>query len=163
VAQTQSQRRASLAVSAWLAHHDRNPAWLVRQTKADPGTIGDFLNGNRWPKLGTQGRIEKAIGYPAGELTAIADGAEPPALKDGKASPDGTVGGDPQDAQQFVESLTGERVQGGVTNEDLLREIVRSRAESDQFRAEVVDRLDVVEIGVESLSSRVAKLEERGA
>ena len=65
---------------AWLAHHEQNTAWLARQTKADPGTIGDFLNGNRWPKYGTQGRIEKALGWPAGTLTAIADGGQVPNL-----------------------------------------------------------------------------------
>lgn len=94
VAQTQDQRRASRAVSAWLAHHERNTAWLVRQTEVDPGTIGDFLNGNRWPKFKTQGRIEKAIGWPAGTMTEIADGAEPPA-----------VGGDGKDPETRVDLI----------------------------------------------------------
>ncbi len=69
------------------------------------------------------------------------------------------VGGDEQDAQQYVESLTGERVPSGVTNEDLLREIVRSRAEADQIRATVTD----IDGRLEALSTRVAKLEEPGA
>lgn len=81
MAQSSGQRRASQAVVAWLAHHEQNAAWLARQTKADPGTIGDFLNGNRWPKYGTQGKIEKAVDWPAGTLTAIADGGDPPALE----------------------------------------------------------------------------------
>lgn len=98
MAQTQDQRRASRAVTAWLAHHERNTAWLVRQTEADPGTIGDFLNGNRWPKFKTQGRIEKALGWPAGTMTAISDGAEPPNL-------DTAVGGDTQDAETEDELL----------------------------------------------------------
>lgn len=98
MAQTQHQRRASHAVAAWLAHHERNISWLVRQTEIDPGTIGDFLNGNRWPKFKTQGRIEKALGWPAGTLTSVADGAEAP-------DPESSVGGDAQDAPQEDELL----------------------------------------------------------
>jgi hypothetical protein len=102
VAQTQDQRRASRAVGTWLAHHERNAAWLVRQTEADPGTIGDFLNGNRWPKYKTQGRIEKALGWPAGTLMDIADGGEPPEVD---AEPAQGVGGDTQDAETEDELL----------------------------------------------------------
>lgn len=68
------------------------------------------------------------------------------------------VGADTQDAQQYVESLTGERGSSGVTNEDLLREIVRSRAESDQIRASVKS----IDGRLDALSDRVAKLEEPG-
>lgn len=99
MAQTQDQRRASLAVSAWLAHNERNTAWLVRQTEADPGTIGDFLNGNRWPKYKTQGRIEKALGWAPGTLTAIADGAPAP---DATETP---VGDDTENAAEVDELL----------------------------------------------------------
>lgn len=159
MAQTHDQRRASLAVSAWLSHQERNAAWLVRQTEADPGTIGDFLNGNRWPKFRTQGRIEKVLGWPAGTLTRIADGGDPPELDTNGASQEPAVGGDTQDAQQFVESLSGERMLSGVTNEDLLREILRSRAETDRMAG----RIESVESGLGALSDRVAKLEESGA
>ena len=105
VAQTEAQRRASLAVTAWLAGHERNTAWLVRQTKADPGTIGDFLNGQRWPKYGTQGRIEKALGWEPGTLTAIADGADPPAEAE-------SVSPDLQDAPQDDSTLLFRRPDG---------------------------------------------------
>lgn len=105
VAQTKGQRRASRAVSAWLAHEERNAAWLVRQTGADPGTIGDFLNGNRWPKFATQGRIEKALGWTSGTLTAVADGDDPP-------EPGATVSGPAQDADQEVSDLLYRRPDG---------------------------------------------------
>jgi hypothetical protein len=52
--------------------HGWNIGRLADATKADPGTIGDFLNGERWPKLGTQGRIEEALGWPAGIIRQIA-------------------------------------------------------------------------------------------
>lgn len=78
--QTAAQRRASQAVVAWLAHHQRNQAWLVRSAEADPGTIGDFLKGVRWPKYRTQGKIEQALGWEAGTIQSVADGAKPPPL-----------------------------------------------------------------------------------
>lgn len=76
--QTESQRRASDAVAAWLAHHKKNPAWLVDKTGADPGTIGDFINHQRWPKIGTQGKIEDALGWPAGVIRQIGNGGDIP-------------------------------------------------------------------------------------
>jgi hypothetical protein len=84
MAQTDLQRRASDAVAAWLAKHGRNPGWLVATTGADPGTIGDFLNGLRWPKLSTQGRIEEAIGWAPGTIRKIGFGGDVPDL-DGPA------------------------------------------------------------------------------
>lgn len=99
MAQTRDQRRASLAVSAWLAHNERNTAWLVRQTEADPGTIGDFLNGNRWPKFRTQGRIEKALGWAAGTLTEIADGGPAP---DAAEPPVGADTDDPETEDELM-------------------------------------------------------------
>lgn len=82
MAQTQTQRRASDAVAAWLARLHRNPAWLVEETGADPGTIGDFLNGRRWPKIGTQGRIEDAVGWPSGTIRQIGNGGDVPPIPD---------------------------------------------------------------------------------
>jgi hypothetical protein len=157
VAQTQDQRRASRAVSAWLAHHERNTAWLVRQTEADPGTIGDFLNGNRWPKFKTQGRIEKALGWAAGTLTAIADGDEVPELGIGESgSQEGAVGGDTQDAQQFVESLTGERLQWSHQRGPAAGDPAKQSRDRPHGRP----HRSSVESGLGALSERVAKLEE---
>lgn len=63
-----------------------------------------------------------------------------------------SVGAATQDAvrveDDFV-SAAGDTVEAGITNEDLLREILRSRAEYDQIRAEVRD-----------LSGRVERLEQ---
>ncbi|MDP9820430.1 hypothetical protein [Nocardioides massiliensis] len=76
--QTNNQKRASDAVASWLALHDKNPAWLVDATGADPGTISTFLNQERWPKLSTQGKIEKALGWPPGTIRQIGNGADVP-------------------------------------------------------------------------------------
>jgi len=135
VAQTQTQRRASRAVATWLAHREANAAWLVRQTGSDPGTIGDFLNGNRWPKFKTQGRIEKALSWPPGTLTAIADGAEPP---DPEAEPDAAVGGDEQDAGYV--SAPGPREVGGISDDEVLRVLDKVQEQIDELRRRMETR-----------------------
>jgi transcriptional regulator with XRE-family HTH domain len=50
--------------------HERgwNVRDLAREADLDPGTVGDFLAGTRWPRMGTRGRIEKALGIDPGEL-----------------------------------------------------------------------------------------------
>lgn len=112
MAQTQAQRRASDAVAAWLARHHRNPAWLVTATKADPGTIGDFLNGTRWPKLGTQGRIEDAVGWPAGTIRQIGNGGDVPDF------PDESVGADDEHAPDKEEDTLLYRRPEGLSDEE---------------------------------------------
>lgn len=47
---------------------------LARAADLDPGTVGDFLAGLRWPRMGTRGRIESALDLPAGELQRIRNG-----------------------------------------------------------------------------------------
>jgi hypothetical protein len=69
--------RARLAVSAELARREWSPARLATEAGADPGTIGDFLNGRRWIKLPTQGKIERALEWDAGTLSSIEAGIDP--------------------------------------------------------------------------------------
>jgi hypothetical protein len=110
--QTADQRRASDAVAAWLARRHRNPAWLVAVTKADPGTIADFLNGTRWPKLGTQGRIEDALGWPPGTIRQIGFGGDVP------EDQDETVGASGEDAVHEEEDTLLYRRPEGLTDEE---------------------------------------------
>jgi hypothetical protein len=97
MAQTNNQRRAADAVAARMAHLEWNNTQLVAATGADPGTIGDFLNGKRWPKLGTQGKIERALEWSPGTLRAIAAGG--PAPDPGAVVGTGRHTGDQQDDQ----------------------------------------------------------------
>lgn len=90
MAQHDGRTRARLAVSAELAHREWSPARLATESGADPGTIGDFLNGKRWIKLPTQGKIERALGWPAGAVAAVEAGGDPPPLE-------GSVGAADQD------------------------------------------------------------------
>lgn len=82
-----------------------NNAQLVTATGADPGTIGDFLNGKRWPKIGTQGKIERAIGWPPGTLRDIAGGGDDP-------DPALTVGGVTEDPESAEDELLYRRPDG---------------------------------------------------
>ncbi len=123
--QSSAQQRASDRVAAWLAHHEKNPAWLVDETKADPGTIGDFLNGSRWPKLGTQGRIERALGWRAGTIRQIGNGADPDELG-------ATVGAEPQD-ESYV-AAPGDRVEGEVSNAELMKAILEMKRDIEELK-----------------------------
>lgn len=95
------------------------------------------------PRSHIQKAIESVAGWSPGSTLRVWYGQDP------------IVGGDGQDARRnetdFVEA-PGVKVESGITNEDLLREILRSRAEYDQIRAEVRD-----------LSGRMDRLEQSGS
>jgi hypothetical protein len=105
MAQTKNQQRAAHAVAAWMAHLEWNNTQLVAATGADPGTVGDFLNGKRWPKIGTQGKIERALGWPAGTLRSIASGGAAP-------DPGGSVGGQRHDGDPNDDAVRFRRPEG---------------------------------------------------
>lgn len=112
MAQTPGQLAASQAVAAEMARREWNIADLVKLTSADPGTIGDFINGNRWPKLGTQGKIEKALTWPPGTIRSISLGGPLPAQDDGSVVR--SVG---PEAETEFEFLT--RVREDLTDEEM--------------------------------------------
>ena len=149
MAQSKHERIASSKVAAWLAHNELNNKWLSTKAGIDLGTVGDFLNGQRWPKGPTQGKIEKALGWPAGSIHQMGQGETPTLSMEMPAT--NTVGGGTQDdgGQDDYVKAPGASVDSDITNADLLREILRSRAEYDQLRAEVRD-----------VSERVARLEQ---
>lgn len=153
MAQNSHQRTASTRVAAWLSQNEHNNAWLAAKAKIDLGTVGDFLNGLRWPKAPTQGKIEKALGWPPGSIHQLGQGD----AVDVPMEP--AVSGDPQDADRSEDDYVkapGATVESDITNADLMREILRSRAEYDQLRAEVRD----VKSDVRDVSERVARLEQ---
>ncbi|WP_133755447.1 hypothetical protein [Naumannella halotolerans] len=114
---TEGEQAARRAIKAWLAHHKKSQAWLRTAAKVDTGTLNEFLAGNRWPKLATQGKIEDALGWSAGTISAIAEGDPPPPL------PGTDVSGDHHDDDlQF-------RKPDGISKD----EWQRIRAESERF------------------------------
>ena len=66
--------RARQVVLNVMAERDWNPATLATEAKIDYGTAGDFLNGKRWPKVGTLGKIDRAVGWTSGTLAGIGEG-----------------------------------------------------------------------------------------
>lgn len=40
----------------------------------DPGTLGDFLDGTRWPQSKNRNKIERALGWDDGLIADLADG-----------------------------------------------------------------------------------------
>jgi transcriptional regulator with XRE-family HTH domain len=70
---------ARAAVATELSRQGLTPAELARRASIDPATAADFLSGVRWPRLPTLGKIDQALGWPAGTTYAIANGTQPPA------------------------------------------------------------------------------------
>ena len=74
----QGRDAARQAVKAQMADRGWNPTDLSRLAKVDVDTITAFIDGPRWPKIGTQGKIERALGWAPGTISAIAaSGAVP--------------------------------------------------------------------------------------
>lgn len=92
--------RAALAEKGW------NVADLAREAKIDPGTIGDFLNGTRWPQLATRQKIDRALGWWPGSIDFYARGQVPPSSAD-----DENVGGADQDGGVLL-NLPAEALEG---------------------------------------------------
>lgn len=67
---------AARAVRDQLARLQRDPAWLARVAEVDQGTVGDFLAGNRSPRLSTMAKIEGALGWEPGTIDRLTKGAD---------------------------------------------------------------------------------------
>lgn len=80
-----------------------NIADLGRATGVDLGTIGDFLNGKRWPQRSTQTKIEAALDLAPGTIAAWSRGEQPP-----ESVP---VSGEEQDAEVLL-SLPADALDG---------------------------------------------------
>lgn len=76
----QGRAAARAAVHAHMADREVTTAQFARIAGIDPATLTDFLEGDRWPKAPTQGRIEKAIGWPPGTIRAISEGSPVPTV-----------------------------------------------------------------------------------
>ena len=68
-----------------------NPAHLADTAGIDYGTVGDFLNGKRWPKLATLGRIDTALGWTPGTLAALGEELSPAPTPTVHALPSGEL------------------------------------------------------------------------
>lgn len=67
------ERAARYAVER-LARHGWSPAELAMRAGVDPGTVRDFLNGERWPQQKSRTAIENALDLGRGTLELVARG-----------------------------------------------------------------------------------------
>lgn len=97
------------------------------QAGIDVGTLSDFLDGKRWPQAPKRRKIEERLGWPAGRISDLADGAAP-------VTPDG------EDAA-FVADRGRDDVAPGITDDELLAEIRRVRTAFDEQLDQLERRL----------------------
>lgn len=98
----EGRRRARLAVKTELSRRGWNVQDLTNATGVNRSTLGDFLNGERWPQVRTLSAIEKTLGWAAGTFALILDGEEPLVA----------VGGDTQDVPEEESALLYRRPEG---------------------------------------------------
>lgn len=84
--------RARTTVATELRRRGVTPRQLALQAGLSTDTVNDFLNGVRWPRSGSLGKIEGFLGWPPGHLDRLGDGEEVVEV------PDGAVSGPPVDA-----------------------------------------------------------------
>lgn len=70
----ENRKRAAHYVAEQLSRRRQDDQWLIRETELDPGTVRDFLRGERWPRGGTRRKIEDALDLDRGTLAMVADG-----------------------------------------------------------------------------------------
>lgn len=59
-----------------LADRGWNIADLAREAGVDPGTVGDFVGGSRWPQFSTRGKLAAAFGWTPDSIDRAARGEE---------------------------------------------------------------------------------------
>lgn len=65
------RRRAATAAMARMGELGLTQQELAERADVDPKTVGDLLRARRWPIARTRARVEKALGWEAGELDRI--------------------------------------------------------------------------------------------
>lgn len=65
------RQRAADAVAARMGDLDLTQHQLAAKAGVDPKTVGDLVRAVRWPIARTRAKIERALGWPPGELTRI--------------------------------------------------------------------------------------------
>lgn len=83
---------ARLRVQREMSERGWNIADLAREAGLDPGTVGDFINGPRWPQYATRSKISRALGWAANGLDQLADGEQPALASETVSRPDLDMG-----------------------------------------------------------------------
>ncbi len=101
VDKAEARRRVRVAVKAEMGRRRWNIQQLIDASGLDRSTVGDFLDGTRWPQQRTLGAIEEALGWPSGSIPEVLEGGEPP-----------SVGGSQDDSADQEDSLLYRRPEG---------------------------------------------------
>lgn len=136
---TEAGRKAArMAVQRELARTGGDGAALGRKSGVHPQTVQAFIRGERWPALKTLGRLDAALGWPVGTLSAIAEGGYPDGVADLDPGAQ-TVGGgvDDDDALLFArpDGLTDEEWEAAkVSAGELVRWVFEKARERPKQR-----------------------------
>lgn len=71
------RKRGAAAVAARIAALRTTAAAIARVAGVDPKTVRGLTNCEHWPTASTRARIEKALDWPAGEISRRAVGDHP--------------------------------------------------------------------------------------
>lgn len=70
------KKAARVAAQREVARTGSDGVDLARRAEVHEQTVQAFLNGRRWPSLKTLGKLDAALGWPVGTLSAIAEEVE---------------------------------------------------------------------------------------
>lgn len=73
-----NRARARTAVLEAMSERGLSKVELARAAGLDAGTVGDFLDGSRWPRVPTLAKIDAALGWDPGTTGAVAAGGDAP-------------------------------------------------------------------------------------
>lgn len=84
----EARRRVRVAVKGEMGRRGWNIQQLMDESGLDRSTLGDFLDGKRWPQSRTLGAIERALDWPVSSIAQMLEGGEPPAVGGDVKDPD---------------------------------------------------------------------------
>lgn len=77
-----NRARARTAVVEAMSGLGLTKTEFAREAGLDVGTVGDFLDGSRWPRLPTLAKIDAALGWAPGTTSSVASGGDVPNVGD---------------------------------------------------------------------------------
>lgn len=78
MAESAGRQQAIELVRTEMVRRSTNPTELARDAGLGTNTVADLVNGKRWPRAATLGKLEAHLGWPAGRIDRVARGVESP-------------------------------------------------------------------------------------
>jgi transcriptional regulator with XRE-family HTH domain len=82
-----TQDRAREAVRTAMGQKGMSNKELAQAAGVDEGTVGDFLNGKRWPRPGNLVKLDTALGWDAGTIARVGTGGAVPNVRPDRDDP----------------------------------------------------------------------------